>query len=354
MPRPSKRRRPLESLVEQASALPAQPGVYTFRDEAGRLLYVGKAKDLKQRVRSYLGKDGGHSRPTRRLRRLAHHITHVPTGSELEALVLEARTISAALPSFNMQGKHDRHFAYVRLSSDRHPKVQVVRRLVPDGSRYYGPYLSESALHEALDAIQRLVGWRLCDPLGPAPCLHHELGRCVAPCLAQHESAHDEAIATLVQVLEGHAEPVSLTLENRMREAADKLQFETAARMRDGLQALAKLSGWARLSPVDAVLISPLQDGWRLVAVRMGRLAGGETLATGPEGWASAHGFLGRLAQLPVPGPAQTSAAVREMALIARYLARPGKRVDVLEGNLGDDSFVERVLGRLAERESSR
>jgi len=339
-----KRKRPPAQLEDQIAALPSGPGIYSFRDADGRLLYVGKAKDLRQRVRSYMGKDGGHSRPTRKLRRIAHHVTHTETGSELEALVLEARTISAALPRFNIMGKTDRHFAYVRITSDPWPMVQVVRRLVPDGSRYFGPYLSEAALHDALAALQRLLRWRLCDPLGPAPCLHHELGRCMAPCISAGQPAYPEAIATLVRVLEGDAATVVTALEEQMHGAADRLQFETAARLRDGLSALSRLSGWARLAPVDAVVLSPHAAGIRVVIVRMGRLAGGETVPASTEGWVEAHAFIGRMAATPPPGAAQTSAAIREMGLVARYLGRPGKDVVVLRGRLEENEMGRRVL----------
>lgn len=342
--RRGKSRRPPARLEEQAAALPSGPGIYTFRDADGRLLYVGKAKDLRQRVRSYLGKDGGHSRPTRKLRRVAHHVTHTETGSELEALILEARTISAALPRYNVMGKTDRHFAYVRVSPDPWPMVQVVRRLVPDGSRYFGPYLSEGALHDALAALQRLLRWRLCDPLGPAPCLHHELGKCMAPCVPAGQKAYPEAIETLVRVLEGEATAVVSALEARMQAAAERLQFETAARLRDGLAALSRLSGWARLAPVDAVLLSPHANGVRVVVVRMGRLAGGETVAAGPEGWVEAHALIVRLAATPPPGAAQTSTAIREMGLVARYLSKPGKGVTIVHGRLDDPEMANRVL----------
>jgi excinuclease UvrABC nuclease subunit len=166
----------------------------------------------------------------------------------------------------------------------------------------------------------------------------------MAPCISAGQPAYPESIATLVRVLEGDAATVLTALEGQMHAAAERLQFETAARLRDGLSALARLSGWARLAPVDAVVLSPHAAGIRIVIVRMGRLAGGETVPASTEGWVEAHAFIGRMAAMPPPGAAQTSAAIREMGLVARYLSRPGKDVRVLQGRLEDEEMGRRVL----------
>ncbi len=245
------------SLARQAGDLPATPGVYAFRDKRGRLLYVGKAVNLKRRVGSYLERDGGHTGYTRKLKRRAARIEVQETGSELEALLAEARAIRAHQPAYNVVGRHARHYAFVKLTFERFPQVVAVREIAPDGARYYGPFPPELDVAAALGALHLVLKWRRCEILERKPCLHHQVGRCMAPCAPASESPrqdpYDAMLTTLDHILRGDARTVLATLDQKMREAAARHAFERAARLRDRLRALERVLARSPFLTLDVV-----------------------------------------------------------------------------------------------------
>lgn len=241
-------------LRRRLEALPDAPGVYLFKDAQGRVLYVGKAASLRKRVRSYFrGRPSGLDPKTQRLVERTSSVEWIETGSEPEALLLEDQLIKRHRPRYNVRLRDDKRYPYLKLTAEPFPRLVVTRRVdrdVEQGARYFGPYPRSGALREAYRALQRIFRVRTC-PLAiepgkrarARPCLDHDLGLCDAPCVglispAQYQRLVDEAAL----VLSGRAEELMQRLEREMHEAAARLEFERAARLRDRLRALAQLA----------------------------------------------------------------------------------------------------------------
>ncbi len=239
-------------LQSKLGELPDAPGVYLFKDARGRVLYVGKAASLKKRVRSYF-----QGRPldpkTQKLLERIFHIDWIETASEHEALLLEDALIKRHKPRYNVRLRDDKRYPYLKLTAEPFPRLVVTRRLEGDakrGARYFGPYTQPGALREARRAIQKIFRVRTCSlaieegqPPRKRPCLDHDLGLCDAPCVglitqAQYKKLVDEAAL----FLSGRMEELIAQLEREMRDAAERLEFERAARLRDRLQALERLA----------------------------------------------------------------------------------------------------------------
>jgi excinuclease ABC subunit C len=229
-------------LREQAGSLPDGPGVYLFRDAHGRFIYVGKAASLRDRVRSYFQKGLGPR--TALMMSRAAGLECITTDSEVEALILESNLVKRHRPEFNIRLRDDKHFPYLRIALDEQwPAVAVVRGMERDGARYFGPYTRAQALTATLKAVRRIFPFRTCGDhrLATArrPCLHHDLGRCPAPCAGK--VAREDYLANLRELclfLDGRGDHVVRRLRERMEQAADSLEFERAAELRDQLRAL--------------------------------------------------------------------------------------------------------------------
>ncbi|MBM3270069.1 MAG: UvrB/UvrC motif-containing protein [Candidatus Sericytochromatia bacterium] len=308
------------SLARQIADLPDRPGIYAFRDRRGRLLYVGKAVNLKRRAASYLERSGGHTGYTRGLKRRAARIETLETGSELEALLAEARAIREQQPVYNVAGRHARHYAFVKVTRERFPRVLAVREIAPDGASYYGPFPPELGLDDALAALQPVLRWRRCDVLERKPCLHQQVGRCLAPCGAgPGESRYAGMLATLDSILRGEGMRVLALLEERMRAAAAHSDFERAARLRDRLQALERVLQRAPFLTLDVVAAVRRGPGAaRLLGVRAGRLVAAREV----RGPGEVAAFLEAAFSGPPPGPATLPADLREVDVVTGYLAR--------------------------------
>ncbi len=276
------------TLREQASLAPERPGVYLFRDHAGQVLYVGKAACLRDRVRSYFRQ--GLAARTRLMLSRAATLEYIATHSELEALILESNLIKEHRPEFNIRLRDDKHFPFVRVGmADAWPAVSVVRSTRPDGARYFGPYTRAQALAETLRAARRIFPFRTCSDhrlaTAQRPCLHHDLGRCQAPCTGR--VSREEYLSTLRELclfLEGRQQHLARRLRERMQRAADSLDFEKAAELRDQLLAVEQvLKRQKMLSPslgdLDALGIALTGDEAcvQVFRVREGKLVGRET-----------------------------------------------------------------------------
>ena len=236
-------------IKDQIKGLPARPGVYLFKDDAGNVVYVGKAKSLRPRVRSYF-RSSNHSLKTLELVRHVHSVETIVVGSEAEALILEANLIKEHRPRFNIQLRDDKRYPYIKVTTNEpFPRVFVTRKLHADGSRYFGPYTSVGSMREALEVIKRLYTVRSCRYDLPSdtperPCLDYHIGRCLAPCVGlQDQDSYRAMIDEILKILDGDTEDVRKGVEERMREASLALEFERAARLRDvlgGLDALAR------------------------------------------------------------------------------------------------------------------
>ena len=313
-------------LEEKLDNLPRRPGVYLLEDGDGEVLYIGKARSLRPRVRSYFRTDGSRSLKTRRLVEEVEDVETIVVGSEAEALILEANLIKEHRPRYNIQLRDDKRYPYIKVTvQEPFPRVFVTRKVRDDGSRYFGPYSSVGPMRQALEVVKKLYTVRSCrydlpDEAPDRPCLDYHIGRCKAPCVGhQSREEYGAMIDEILRVLEGDTAELEREVEERMRTAAEGLDFERAARHRDvleGLDALAKeqrvhqvgggdhdVVGLARDGELAAGVVMKVRDGVLLdrTVLRfsdVGEEDDGSLLST-----FSARAFLGRgeqgIAELP-------------------------------------------------------
>ena len=241
-PAPVPEPRPLE---ERLAAVPPRPGVYLLKDKQGKVIYVGKAANLRGRVRSYLRGGDDRSQVRFLVERLADFETLV-TANDKEALILENNLIKQYRPRYNIRLKDDKSYVSVKVTvGDAWPRVLVTRKIVKDGSRYFGPFASASAVRDTLDTIRKVFPLRTCsDPVfrnRSRPCIEYDIKRCLGPCVLPVDRAeYEEHLREAMLVLEGRKSEVVTTLKDRMRAAAAGERFEHAARLRDQIHAIEK------------------------------------------------------------------------------------------------------------------
>ncbi|MGD1991601.1 MAG: excinuclease ABC subunit UvrC [Anaerolineae bacterium] len=232
-----------QHLQQILDTLPQRPGVYLMRDVRGDVIYVGKTVDLRSRVRSYFTPSAQENPKTRRLVAEISDLEFIVTDTELEALILEANLIKTHRPRFNVRLRDDKRYPYIRITwEEPFPRVMITRRVVRDGSRYFGPYTSSSAVHETLNMLRRSFPYLTCnrDITGrdERACLYYDMKLCLGPCIgAVTREEYRSTIQGLTHFLEGRSEEVVADLEARMAAAAEALDFEQAARLRDQLLA---------------------------------------------------------------------------------------------------------------------
>ncbi len=234
-------------LTPLLNALPEKPGCYLMKDAEGTVIYVGKAVNLRNRVRSYFHAGAQKNAKTRQLVSRIADIEWIVVASELEALILEMNLIKRYKPRYNVRLKDDKRYPYIKVHwSDPYPKVTVTRRMVNDGSRYFGPYTSVWAVHQTLDVLRRIFPYLTCDRTitgtDRRACLYRDIKLCAAPCIgAVTQEAYRQMIADLMDFLDGNTAPIVERLRAEMQEAADSLRFERAAALRDQLLAIEKI-----------------------------------------------------------------------------------------------------------------
>ena len=228
------------SILDKIPHLPESPGVYLWRDAEGKVLYVGKAKRLRSRVRSYVASDHRESVKTRALMQQAEALDTIVVPSEAHALILEANLIKEYKPRFNIALRDDKSYPYIKVTvQEPFPRVWVTRRLQNDGARYFGPYTDVGAMRRSLDVVKRLFTVRSCNfdmpkQMPDRPCLDYHIGRCKAPCiLAQTQGEYAAMIDEVLDFLDGKPEEVERKVRERMALAAESLDFERAAQLRD-------------------------------------------------------------------------------------------------------------------------
>ena len=224
--------------------IPAKPGCYLMKDEHGKVIYVGKAVNLRSRVRSYFHEAGSDDRKTAELVARVADVEWIVVASELEALILEMNLIKRHRPKYNIRLKDDKRYPYVRVHwGDPFPKVTMTRQVVGDGSRYYGPYTSVWAVHQTLDVLRRIFPYLTCDRVISGQdlraCLYHDIKLCLAPCIgAVGQAGYRDMISDLCGFLEGRTEPVIQRLHAEMARASGAMEYERAAAIRDQLTAI--------------------------------------------------------------------------------------------------------------------
>ncbi len=233
-----------EKLQGILATLPSKPGCYIMKNVAGTISYVGKAINLKNRVRSYFHADASHDAKTRRLVREIADIEWIVVGSELEALILEMNLIKKHRPKYNIRLKDDKRYPYIKIHwAEPFPKVTVTRQMVEDGSRYFGPYTSAWAVYQTLDVLRRIFPYLTCDRditgTDLRACLYYDIKLCIAPCIgAASQAQYRQMISDLMDFLNGHNEPIVTRLQTEMAKASDEMRFEKAAAVRDQLKAI--------------------------------------------------------------------------------------------------------------------
>jgi len=241
---------PIRDLKSRIARLPEQPGVYVFSNEAGDTLYVGKARVLRDRVRSYLAAEGMSPRHDALLRE-ADKLDVIVTDSVVEALALENHLIKQRSPRYNILLRDDKNYPYLQLTTgERFPRVLVARRVGRDDEHFYaGPFLPASLARRTMSLTHRLFGIRSCneaiDGERGRPCLEYDIKRCIAPCVREicSEETYAAAVADTKLFLEGRNEELAETLARRMDEASTSEQFERAAQLRDALRTVQTLAG---------------------------------------------------------------------------------------------------------------
>jgi excinuclease ABC subunit C len=246
-----------ELIREKLRHLPTRPGVYLMRGEDGEILYVGKAKSLRPRVRSYFSSNHPESLKTRELVKRIADFETIVVNSEAEALILENNLIKEHQPRFNITLRDDKTYPYIKVTvGEPFPRVIVTRKLQRDGSRYFGPYTDVRRMRQVLDVAKRLYTVRSCHYRLPGdaparPCLDYHIGRCLAPCVGlQSEADYREMIDELVDLLGGHTSRAAARIRAEMEEAAVQLHFERAAELRDALTHLDMLESQQKVVDV--------------------------------------------------------------------------------------------------------
>ena len=229
-----------EALAEKLKLLPDSPGVYIMKDAHGKIIYVGKAVVLKNRVRQYFQSSRSQAP---KVRAMVSHIADfetIMTANEVESLILEANLIKKHRPRYNIRLKDDKSYPYVKVTvQEDFPRVFITRRVMHDGARYFGPYTNVTALRDSLKLLRRLFPLRTCRIMPERPCLEYHIKRCLAPCVGKvSQEDYGAMIRAVLLFLEGRTDDVERALERRMQRAAGAYHFEIAARLRDQLAAV--------------------------------------------------------------------------------------------------------------------
>ena len=279
---------PSEHISELLRNLPTKPGVYMHKDAEGNVLYVGKAINLRSRVRSYF-RNQVDSIKTQRLRRQIADVEVITTESELEALLLEMTLIKQYRPQFNVRMKDDKRYPYIKVHwGDPFPKVTVTRRMIRDGSRYFGPYTSVWAVQQTLDLLRKVFPYLTCDRVitgkDERACLYYDIKLCSAPCIGAVDQAQYRAmIQQLMDFLDGKSDHIVRGIEAKMERAAANLQFEKAADYRDQLKAIERITSRQKVigaSDADQDVIAFARENGeacvQIFFIRHGKLIGRE------------------------------------------------------------------------------
>ncbi|MCJ7677012.1 MAG: excinuclease ABC subunit UvrC [Anaerolineales bacterium] len=278
-----------ERLPPTLNGLPAKPGCYLMKSADGTVIYVGKAVNLRSRVRSYFQPSADHGRKVAELVAHVADIEWIVVGSELEALILEMNLIKRHRPKYNVRLKDDKRYPYIQVRwGDAFPTVVVTRRMVEDGSRYFGPYTSVWAVHETLDVLRRMFPYLTCDRVITGQdlraCLYADVKLCLAPCIgAVDQAGYRQMIDDLCRFLQGETETVVARLSEEMTRASAAMAYERAAALRDQLQAIDKVvEGQTIVSQerIDSDVIAFARDDdsacVQVFFVRHGKLIGRE------------------------------------------------------------------------------
>ncbi|MHB8873719.1 MAG: excinuclease ABC subunit UvrC [Myxococcaceae bacterium] len=356
-------------LAAKLESLPPSPGVYLMKDHQGTVVYVGKAVNLRSRVRSYFQPGTSDSRAfVGLLDELLGDLETVLTANEKEALLLENHLIKAHRPRFNVLLRDDKNFICLRLDTEHpYPRLEVVRRFTQDGARYFGPYSSATAIRETLRIINRYFGLRTCSDHAlesrRRPCLLYQMGRCPAPCVypisAEQYRSSVDAVALF---LEGRETELVGRLRERMKAASEALEFEEAARLRDQVLAIERSLERQRIAtvdPVDRDVFAFFREADRLLFyalfIRRGRVTGGQSFPFSGQEFPDAEllaSFVSLYYDQGAFVPKEVLLAIEPEGLegLSELLTeRKGEKVRVLVPQRGEKLELVKIAARNAE-----
>ncbi|WP_304205622.1 excinuclease ABC subunit UvrC [Peptostreptococcus russellii] len=247
-------------IQEHLKTLPSNPGVYLMKNKKGQVIYVGKAVSLKNRVRQYFQSSRNHSDKVKSMVKNIASFEYIMTDSELEALILECNLIKKYKPKYNILLRDDKTYPYIKITmAEDYPRVKKVRRVIKDGSKYFGPYTNVAAVNDTLDIIRDMYPIRTCNiDIDRAiknrirPCLNYHIKKCVGPCRGSvSKEEYGEMINEIIMFLSGKEENLISILEIKMKEASKNLEFEEAARYRDQINSLRDIMEKQKISNVQ-------------------------------------------------------------------------------------------------------
>jgi excinuclease ABC subunit C len=355
-----------EHIQEKLKALPDKPGVYFHKDANGDILYIGKAVNLRNRVRSYFQKG---SAKTPKIHRMVGRVTElewIVTDTELEALILECNLIKKHRPPFNVRLRDDKHYPYLMVTmAEDFPRVLITRRVKRDGNKYFGPYTDSRAVYNIIRLVREVFEIRACDlkfdgvhPI--RPCLYYHMGQCSGPCagLVSREDYRQQA-NEVIAFLDGKSRDVVKRLTARMEQAAEAMEFEKAARLRDQVEAVQKISEQqkvlsTKMEDQDVIALAG-DDGSACVQmffIREGKLVGQEQfLLEGTENESVEQQIQDFVAQYYqdapyVPREVLLPVGVEEMGILESYLRqKKGSKVTLHAPERGDKRRLVEMAG---------
>lgn len=222
-------------LSEKLTLLPNQPGCYLMKDAFNKIIYVGKAKNLKNRVRSYFS--GSHDAKTQRLVNDICDFEYIITSSNIEALILEMNLIKKHDPKYNVMLRDDKSYPYLKITKEKHPRLIITRKVKKNSGKYFGPYPNVTAANETKKLLDRLYPLRKCKTLPDRVCLYYHIGQCMAPCIYEiEEETYQQMIAEMTKFLKGGHQDIKRDLEKKMLESSELLNFERAKELRDQIR----------------------------------------------------------------------------------------------------------------------
>lgn len=365
-----------EELKSKVLALPYEPGVYIMKNRQGEVIYVGKAKALKNRVTQYFQSDSRHSPKTRKMVSHIWDFDIIVTESEFEALVLENSMIKKYKPKYNILLKDDKGYPYIKVSTSKpYPGFSIVSKPQADADRYFGPYPSRRAARQAIDTICEALKLKTCRRVFPRdigkerPCLNHHLGRCIAPCTGKVPPEEYAALMhEAISLLEGNYKGLARDLEARMLEASEELQFERAALLRDRMKAVAALGEKQKVvagsfADLDALAFVQGQTKGCVVVLHYlgGALQDKEYTiidgATSEDAGEVLGAFLKQYYSLrqAVPKTVLLSDAIEDMPAVAEFLSSIAERkVELVVPQRGKRHDLTRLAAKNAAEEIAR
>lgn len=360
----------IRELRRQAMRLPLNPGVYMMHDKSGKIIYIGKAKALKNRVSQYFGSEKNHDEKVRRMVASVEYFEYIVTDSEFEALVLECSLIKQHTPKYNILLKDDKGYHYIKVTAGAWPRISQAKQILDDGANYIGPYVSSWATKESVDEALKIFRLPNCSRQFPQdigkerPCLYYYIKQCSGPCTGKiSEAEYNEAVSEAVEFLRGGSAESVRELTRKMNEAAEALEFERAARIRDRLTAIRRMSDKQKVvanhvpeQDVIALAQGAAASCFEVFRFQNGRLCDRETFMMGETGspQTARSEFVERYYSMRdrIPPRVCLDGPAEDTALLGQWLTgKAGRKVTVSIPQKGEQAqIVEMCRNNAAEQ----